>query len=155
MKKTPAIILAAALVALSIGHISGAAAVSCNDAAQSVNRHLSDNIDAAELSNVLKTLNATRNTRLPEKFVTKNDAQRLGWRPGKDLWSVAALYGKSIGGDRFGNREGRLPGGNWHEADLDYKGGHRGAKRLVYSSGGLRRVSVDHYQTFIEIPDCQ
>lgn len=155
MKNTPVGIFTAALAALLLGSVPAIAAVSCSDAAHALNQRLHDKIDIAELGEALKTLNATRNTRLPDKFVTKNDALRLGWRPGKDLWGVPALHGKSIGGDRFGNRERRLPAANWREADLDYHGGHRGAKRLVFSGNGMRRVSVDHYQTFIEIPDCQ
>jgi hypothetical protein len=54
-------------------------------------------------------------------------------KPGRSLWSVPALQGKSIGGDRFGNYEKQLPKGQWQEADLNYKGGKRGANRLVFS----------------------
>ncbi|XLM21567.1 ribonuclease, partial [Chromobacterium piscinae] len=68
-----------------------------------------------------------RDGRLPDKFVTKRQAQDAGWKPGRSLWSVAGLQGKSIGGDRFGNYEKRLPAGQWQEADLNYKGGKRGA----------------------------
>jgi guanyl-specific ribonuclease Sa len=62
---------------------------------------------------------------------------------------------KAIGGDRFGNREGRLPtarGRVWYEADLDFNCGKRGAKRLLWSSDGLIYVTTDHYQTFREVP---
>lgn len=155
MKKIPAGIFSTLLAVLSITHFSVTEAASCDAAAQALNQRLSEKVDVAELGEMLKTLNASRNARLPDKFVTKNEAQRAGWRPGKDLWSVPALHGKSIGGDHFGNREGRLPKGSWREADLDYKGGHRGAKRLLFSTGGMRRVTVDHYQTFTEITDCQ
>ena len=94
-----------------------------------------------------------RDRRLPERFLTKDAAERLGWRPGSDLWRVAP--GKSIGGDRFGNREQLLPaapGRRFFEADLDYAGGTRGARRLVWSSDGLRWVTVDHYRSFREVP---
>lgn len=94
-----------------------------------------------------------RDRRLPERFLDKDAAERLGWRPGSDLWKVAP--GKSIGGDRFGNRERLLPvapGRRFFEADLDYAGGTRGAKRLVWSSDGLRWVTVDHYRSFREVP---
>jgi hypothetical protein len=94
-----------------------------------------------------------RDRRLPPRYVTKDQAERLGWRPGVDLSKVAP--GKSIGGDRFGNREGLLPtapGRRFFEADLDYAGGSRGAKRLVWSSDGLRWVTVDHYKSFREVP---
>jgi hypothetical protein len=91
--------------------------------------------------------------RLPARFVTKAQAEKLGWRPGQDLCKAAP--GKAIGGDRFLNRERRLPekpGRQYREADLDYACGARGAKRLVYSPDGLRFVTVDHYRTFLEVP---
>ena len=68
---------------------------------------------------------------------------------------MSTLRGSSIGGDRFRNLEGRLPDKKWREADLDYKGGHRGAKRLVFSWDGERFVTVDHYNTFVEVPACR
>lgn len=132
-----------------------AQAASCGEAAHALNQRLQPKIDAAELANMLDALNESRNAQLPGKFVTKRQAQQSGWRPGRDLWNVPALRGKSIGGDRFGNREGRLPRGDWREADLDYQGGHRGAKRLLFSRDGLRRVTVDHYQTFVEVSPCR
>lgn len=87
---------------------------------------------------------------LPANFITKSDAQRLGWDSSRgNLWEIA--YGKSIGGDRFGNYEKRLPdadGRRWFECDIDYSGGYRGAKRIVYSSDGLIYYTGDHYETF-------
>ena len=130
-------------------------AANCREAVHALNQRLQPKIDEAELANMLDVLNGSRNAQLPGKFVTKRQAQQTGWRPGRDLWNVPALRFKSIGGDRFGNREGRLPRGDWREADLDYRGGHRGAKRLLFSRDGLRRVTVDHYQTFIEVPPCR
>lgn len=120
-----------------------------------LNQRLSPKVDEAELAGMLDALNASNNARLPDRFVAKRQAQHMGWRPGRDLWSVPALREKSIGGDRFGNREGRLLPGDWREADLDYRGGHRGAKRLLFSRDGMRRVTVDHYQTFVEVPPCR
>jgi len=130
-------------------------AASCREAAHALNQHLQPKIDETELANMLDALNESRNAQLPGKFVTKREAQQTGWRPGRDLWSVPALRFKSIGGDHFGNREGRLPRGDWREADLDYQGGHRGAKRLLFSRDGKRSVTVDHYQTFIEVLPCR
>ena len=76
---------------------------------------------------------------LPENYITKKEAQALGWDNAKgNLWDVAE--GKSIGGDRFGNREGLLPnahGRTWYECDIDYQGGYRGKERLVFSDDGL------------------
>lgn len=87
---------------------------------------------------------------LPGNFITKADAQALGWdsRSG-NLWDVAP--GMSIGGDRFGNREGRLPeqkGRTYYECDIDYEGGYRNAKRIVFSDDGLIYYTEDHYETF-------
>ena len=122
-----------------------------------LNRSLHPQIDEGELVDVLKSLNRSENRRLPPKFVTKRQARKMGWGPGRDLWESKKLEGKSIGGDLFSNREGRLPDGNriWREADLDYRGGCRGPKRIVYSNDGLRAVTVDHYRTFTEVPRCE
>ena len=130
---------------------------SCYAVVSELNQSISPKIDEKELVSILKTLNETRHKRLPAKFVTKRQARKLGWRPGRDLWDSEALVGKSIGGDVFSNREGKLPDGRrvWREADLDYQGGHRGPKRLIYSDDGLRSVTVDHYNTFKAVPPCE
>ena len=60
-----------------------------------------------------------------------------------------------MGGDYFRNLESRLPNNKWREADLDYKGGHRGVKRLIFSSNGVWFVTVDHYKTYTEVPACR
>jgi len=91
--------------------------------------------------------------RLPGNFITKNDAKALGWDPSAgNLWDVAP--GKSIGGDRFGNNEGLLPsasGRKWYECDIDYGGGTRGSRRIVFSSDGLVYYTQDHYQNFEQL----
>jgi len=130
-------------------------AQSCEKVVRDVNVSLSPKIDEQELIQILRNLNDTYNKRLPAKFVNKRTARSWGWHPGKDLWSVSALRGASIGGDRFQNREGRLSDNQWREADLDYKGGRRGAKRLIFSQDGKRFVTVDHYRTFMEVPQCR
>lgn len=93
--------------------------------------------------------------RLPDCYLTKRAAEERGWRPGSDLWRVAS--GHSIGGDNFGNREGRLPARNRYvEADLDYAGGRRGAARLVFARETKGRwlmwITTDHYNSFREVP---
>ncbi len=132
-------------------------AESCAEVAARLHRELTVSIDEAELAEILRTLNATGNRSLPPQFVTKREARRKGWQPGTDLWSWPELRGRSLGGDVFQNRERELPDGKrvWREADLDYKGGRRGAKRLLFSDDGLRRVTVDHYSTFWEVPPCR
>jgi hypothetical protein len=132
-----------------------AMAQSCEKAVHALNQQLASKIDEAELVDILRSLKRTRNEQLPPKFVTKREARSRGWQPGKDLWSVGALKGSSMGGDRFNNREGRLPSAAWREADLDYKGGRRGAKRFLFSRDGRRFVTVDHYRTFVEVPSCR
>ncbi len=134
-----------------------AIAETCENVVRQLNRQLSPRIDEQELVEALRSLNASGNRNLPDRYVTKKQAKKMGWRSGSDLWSFRRLQGKSIGGDYFGNHEGRLPKNirTWHEADLGYKGGHRGAKRLIYSLEGQRNVTVDHYSTFHEVPPCQ
>ncbi|SCZ77867.1 ribonuclease domain-containing protein [Acidaminobacter hydrogenoformans] len=89
---------------------------------------------------------------LPENFITKRDAGDLGWESNKgNLWEVTDEM--SIGGDYFGNREGRLPdkdGRKWFECDVNYEGGYRGAERLVFSNDGLIYYTEDHYESFIQ-----
>ena len=91
--------------------------------------------------------------RLPSNFITKAEAQRLGWSPQRgNLAEVAP--GRSIGPEHFGNFEGRLPdapGRRWSACDIDYVAGHRGARRLVYSSDGLYFFTEDHYEHFTAI----
>jgi ribonuclease T1 len=140
---------------LSVLPFRASAAQSCEKVVQELNSGLSSKIDEQELVEILHSLNHTGNKHLPEKFVTKQQAKLKGWRPGKDLWSVQALRGTSLGGDRFWNREALLPDKNWREADLDYKGGRRGAKRLVFSRDGERSVTVDHYKSFSRVNACQ
>lgn len=90
---------------------------------------------------------------LPQNYITKKEAMKLGWKSKSyDLWDVAP--GKSIGGDRFGNYENRLPnksGRTWKECDIDYKGGNRNAKRIVFSNDGLVYYTNDHYNSFEKI----
>ena len=88
--------------------------------------------------------------KLPKNFITKKEAVKLGWQSSKgNLWEVSDKM--SIGGDRFGNREKRLPeekGRQYFEADIDYNGGFRGSKRLVFSDDGLIYYTDDHYDSF-------
>ncbi len=151
----PALLVVAVLAGLSCN--PGARAETCESVVHALNQRLSPGIDEEELVSVLRSLAASGNRMLPPNFVTKGQATKRGWRPGRDLWETPGLRGKSIGGDRFQNRERNLPDGrrSWREADLDYRGGKRGAKRLVYSDDGKRMVTVNHYQTFTEVPACR
>lgn len=85
--------------------------------------------------------------RLPDNYITKNEARELGWEGG----SVERyLEGAAIGGDRFGNYEGLLPDGhNYTECDIDTNGqSSRGAKRIIFSDDGLIYYTDDHYESF-------
>lgn len=87
--------------------------------------------------------------KLPKNFITKKEAENLGW-PGGGLESYAP--GKCIGGDRFGNYEGLLPkksGRTYYECDIGTLGkSSRGAKRIVFSNDGLIYYTDDHYESF-------
>jgi len=91
--------------------------------------------------------------RLPDNYITKEDAMDLGWDAQKgNLWDVTDRM--SIGGNRFGNRERLLPeaeGRQYYEADVNYEGGYRGAERLVYSNDGLIFYTGDHYESFEQL----
>lgn len=85
--------------------------------------------------------------RLPDNFITKDQARALGWRSGS-LEPYAP--GKCIGGDRFYNRENLLPQGHtYYECDIDtLRKASRGAKRIVFSDDGLIYYTSDHYRSF-------
>lgn len=86
---------------------------------------------------------------LPSNYITKREARSKGWEGGK-LEPFAA--GKSIGGDRFGNYEEKLPKNTTYKAcDIDTKGKKRGAKRLVYSKERRVFYTADHYRSFVEL----
>lgn len=90
---------------------------------------------------------------LPPNYLTKQEAQELGWEASKgNLWEVAPEM--SIGGDYFGNFEGLLPEATdrqYTEADINYEGGYRGGERLVFSTDGLYYYTDDHYESFNEV----
>ncbi len=86
---------------------------------------------------------------LPDNFITKKEAEALGWSGGS-LEPYAP--GKCIGGNRFGNYEELLPekdGRFYTECDIDTLGAEkRGAKRIVFSNDGLIYYTDDHYESF-------
>ena len=87
--------------------------------------------------------------KLPSNYITKKEAQKLGWEGGS-VEQVAP--GKCIGGDWYGNYEGLLPakeGREYHECDIDTLGEKkRGARRIIYSNDGLIYYTEDHYESF-------
>ena len=93
------------------------------------------------------------NGRLPDNFITKKTARDLGWDSGRNYVGDVAP-GKSLGGDRFGNYEERLPvvkGRRYFEADCWYTGGKRNAYRIIYDNEGHVWYTGDHYETFTEL----
>ena len=93
---------------------------------------------------------------LPPNYITKSEAEKLGWQSNKgNLWEVTDHM--SIGGDKFGNREGILPEGeNYRECDVNYEGGYRDAERLVYSTDDFDiYYTADHYETFEQVYDAE
>jgi len=91
--------------------------------------------------------------KLPSNFITKKEAQQLGWVSSEgNLWDVTDEM--SIGGDKFGNYEGLLPkknGRQWYECDVNYRGGYRGSERILYSNDGLIYYTDDHYESFTQL----
>lgn len=88
------------------------------------------------------------NHRLPDYYITKNEAKKLGWISSKgNLCEV--LPGKAIGGDYFGNREGKLPKGEkYFEADVNYNCGKRTSDRIVFTKKGDVYLTKNHYRSF-------
>lgn len=90
---------------------------------------------------------------LPSNFISKTKAREAGWVASQGNLDEACP-GKSIGGSRFYNDDGLLPdapGRTWTECDIDYHGGSRGAKRIVFSNDGLIYYTADHYKTFEQL----
>ena len=91
--------------------------------------------------------------RLPDYYITKEEAKRLGWKSIKgNLDQVAP--GKMIGGNIYYNKPPYLPekeGRIWYECDIDYQGGYRNNYRLVYSNDGLIFRTDSHYLKFIAV----
>ena len=85
--------------------------------------------------------------KLPENYMTKNEARKMGWESGA---LNRVVPGKCIGGDVYSNFEGTLPkNATYHECDIDtLKAKTRGAKRIVWSDDFKIYYTMDHYETF-------
>lgn len=84
--------------------------------------------------------------RLPSNFITKTEANKLGWTGGS---LIPYDKYKCIGGDEFHDNANRLDDSRiWYECDINTLGAlKRGAERLVYSSDGMIYYTADHYTT--------
>lgn len=78
--------------------------------------------------------------KLPKNYVTKSQYNK------NDRYQC-------VGGDRFYNKEGRLPSGEtYYECDIDTYGiTSRGAKRLVWTKSGIVYYTGDHYESFTQL----
>ena len=91
--------------------------------------------------------------KLPINYITKQQAEEQGWDSSSGNLDEV-LPGMSIGGSSFGNYESKLPkadGRQYFECDIDYEGGYRNSKRLVYSNDGLIFYTEDHYENFEQL----
>ncbi len=90
--------------------------------------------------------------KLPANFMTKAEAQNLGWSGGSLL--PYAKY-KCIGGDVYRDFDNQLDHSKeriYYECDINTLGAlERGTERIIYSSDGLIYYTGDHYQTFVLI----
>ncbi|MFC0433664.1 polymorphic toxin-type HINT domain-containing protein [Kutzneria buriramensis] len=118
---------------------------------------LYQDLSAAEAAN--SAVDSLRSTgRLPAEYITKDEAEKLGWQPGKALNNYAP--GRQIGGDTYRNDDHLLPeapGRTWYEADVGISPMMKRSKqpgwRLLYSDDGLAYVTSDHYETFYQLPN--
>ena len=84
--------------------------------------------------------------KLPKNYYKKNQFYDIS-----DQWNMQNKI--SCGGDTFKNREGLLPKNDHYiECDIEYRGGGRNAKRLVFSIETLNVFyTSDHYKSFTQI----
>lgn len=91
--------------------------------------------------------------RLPRYYITRDEAEKLGWKRKKgNLDKVAPGFMLTRG--IYSNSDGKLPmihGRIWYEADINYTGGWRNKERILFSNDGLIFVTYYHYATFAEI----
>lgn len=94
--------------------------------------------------------------KLPGNYVGKDEGislyeSKTGNTFSKWNFNPWTTLGVMIGGDVFENREGLLPNGSYHEADVDYSAKNRGTKRLIYQSDCIIYYTADHYETFSKL----
>lgn len=112
-------------------------------------KNSSDKQAIDELTNENTVINYVKqNHQLPDYYITKNEAKKSGWNPSQgNLCDI--LPGKAIGGDYFGNREGKLPKGEkYFEADVNYSCGNRNGDRIVFTKNGEVYLTKNHYKSF-------
>ncbi|OFS08251.1 ribonuclease [Hafnia sp. HMSC23F03] len=140
------------ILALSgVAFLNSQAAVSSNEG-KSASVSTSESIE--QLTQQDRVVSYLReHQRLPDFYITKKQARAEGWDASAGNL-CSAVPGRAIGGDRFSNREKRLPQKAkrvWREADINYQCGRRQADRLIYSNDGLIYITRDHYRTFTKM----
>lgn len=90
--------------------------------------------------------------KLPQNYLTKSQAKKLGWKGSGNVWVNESLKGKNIGGDTFNNYEQILPIVNdntYIELDVNCSNGSRGKYRIVYNRYTFDiYYTDDHYNSF-------
>ncbi|QRG86631.1 ribonuclease domain-containing protein [Bulleidia sp. zg-1006] len=92
-----------------------------------------------------------RHKKLPSFYMTKAEARKKGWSSGS---LDTMVPDRAIGGDRYGNFEGKLPYKNekYFEADIDTIGRKkRGDKRIIFTKKGDVWYTADHYGHFKQL----
>lgn len=140
------------ILALSgVAFLNSQAAVSSNEG-KSASVSTSESIE--QLTQQDRVVSYLReHQRLPDFYITKKQARAEGWDASAGNL-CSAVPGRAIGGDRFSNREKRLPQKAkrvWREADINYQCGRRQADRLIYSNDGLIYITRDHYRNFTKM----
>lgn len=91
--------------------------------------------------------------KLPNYYITKENAEKLGYKPYSGNLSQVAPN-KMLFKGIYQNKNGHLPTAAsriWYEADINYQSGFRGTERILFSNDGLIFMTYDHYTTFVEI----
>jgi guanyl-specific ribonuclease Sa len=141
------------LVATPEAHTSAPAPTAATSSAHTSATSNTESIDDHSVTSVVAYIRA--HGQLPDFYITKRAAGKLGWQPSrKNLCTVAP--DRAIGGDIFTNEQRLLPvapGRKWREADFDYIcSKSRNAHRILYSTDGLVYLTTDHYKTVTEAP---
>lgn len=84
------------------------------------------------------------NHELPDCYISKSEAEELGWTGGNPQLILGA--GVYIGGGRYMNWEGLLPDDEtYYKCDVDYYDDTRGTNRLVYTKDGEKIYYTDNH----------
>lgn len=138
---------------------ANAALPTCENEIKDVNLFLSQQGTARinDVDDLAKTLRSlTQNGRLPARYITSDEAKRLGWSGNETetLWGLKPTNNKWIGGDSYASPK-LSTAQSWFSADIDVFKGYRSSKRLIYTlSGSQRYITTDKYQHFVEVNPC-